>query len=228
MKRVLLTLAIASGLIINNIEATNLTENALEQVKRNWDFFAEQLLLHPQKQAIFDKMPDTLFKMYVRLLAGEIKNETTKLKLDIDLAEIKEEIKDAKKTTELYLIGSLKELSNKHINYIVTLLPRLLPDLTILDLSLNKLTNIHYMIGDLVDLRKLYLDYNNLTKLPDTLGNLVDLRKLYLDHNKLKNIPDTLSNLVNLKLLYLQENPVQLKDLPDSIKNLEKLTHLYT
>jgi len=111
--------------------------------------------------------------------------------------------------------------------YKLTELPKeifYLTNLTKLDLSQNKLTEIPKEIGNLTKLTSLNLMKNKLTKIPKEIGNLTNLKTLNLYSNKLTEIPSEISNLTNLKTLNLYSN--KLTEIPSEIGNLINLTKL--
>ena len=98
-------------------------------------------------------------------------------------------------------------------------------DITNLNLSNNKLTQLPVEIGQLSQLTMLDVSYNNLTQLPVEIGQLTQLTTLHLSHNKLSQLPVEIGELTQLTSLHLSNN--KLTHLPVEIGNLIQLTTLY-
>jgi len=120
--------------------------------------------------------------------------------------------------------------------------------LTFLDLSGNKLTELPQEIDSYKLLTTLYLSNNKLTKLPSTIGNCELLTTLFLDNNMLTELPSTIGNCKQLAHLHLSDNrlaklPIEIGDcaqlrtleifhnelteLPSTIGNCTQLTKVY-
>ncbi|MFS8013112.1 putative leucine-rich [Helianthus anomalus] len=87
--------------------------------------------------------------------------------------------------------------------------PRILVELTIVDLSNNKLKGeIPYILGNLNSLKELNLSHNSLTgRIPHSLGNISEIESLDLSWNQLTGeIPQSLVDLTNLEVLNLSQN----------------------
>jgi internalin A len=97
-------------------------------------------------------------------------------------------------------------------------------NLTCLDLSNTKLSELPESIGNLTNLTKLVLEGNQLNTLPNSIGNLKNLTFLSLGKNQLSEFPNSIGNLTNLTFLGLSGN--QLREFPDLIGNLTNLTYL--
>ena len=82
-------------------------------------------------------------------------------------------------------------------------------DITNLNLSNNKLTQLPVEVWHLTRLTSLYLTNNKLTKLPVEIGNLSQLTTLYLQNNKLTHLPVEIGHLTQLTILYLFNNPIE-------------------
>ncbi|EGC39625.1 hypothetical protein DICPUDRAFT_147550 [Dictyostelium purpureum] len=145
-------------------------------------------------------------------------------------------------------ISKLEQLImfNNNLTYIPTTIETL-RNLTILDLSHNRLEDTCREMGNLKSLRELYLSNNLLSRFPTT-GNLINLKKLVLDNNKISTIPpecveplsqlqtldlsfnkiegigSCIQRLKNLKQLNLSHN--ELIDIPNSLRHLVKLHSL--
>lgn len=96
------------------------------------------------------------------------------------------------------------------------------PNLKILHLTNNKLTNISLLPEKL---HELDLSENPLVSLPNNLKNLSNLFYLGLSQTNLRSLPADFGNLRELKTLFLDANP-QLESLPTSFGNLKKLQDL--
>ncbi|MBV9139408.1 MAG: leucine-rich repeat domain-containing protein, partial [Pseudonocardiales bacterium] len=99
-----------------------------------------------------------------------------------------------------------------------------LTDLTWLDLSNNRLTEVPEWISTLTDLTRLDLDNNRLTALPDGLATLTDLTELYLSNNRLTEVPEWIATLTGLTTLGLGGH--SLTEVPEWISTLTDLTWL--
>jgi len=100
------------------------------------------------------------------------------------------------------------------------------PELTVVDLSDNKIGGIPTKISTLKNLRVLKLDNNNLKTIHKNIATLTNLEELYLTNNKMKaGIPAHLFELTNLKKLDLTncQDQHEVYELPMSILNLKKL-----
>ncbi|KAJ0705284.1 putative leucine-rich repeat domain superfamily [Helianthus annuus] len=87
--------------------------------------------------------------------------------------------------------------------------PRILVELTIVDLSNNKFKGeIPYILGNLNSLKELNLSHNSLTgRIPHSLGNISEIESLDLSWNKLTGeIPQSLADLTFLEFLNLSQN----------------------
>ncbi|XP_030855242.1 leucine-rich repeat-containing protein 58 [Strongylocentrotus purpuratus] len=120
--------------------------------------------------------------------------------------------------------------------------------LTVLNLSNNRLVSLPEEIGLLGGLEQLFLQYNCLEKLPKCIGNFSHLQELDCKNNHLQSLPSTLGRLSILVILNVTNNLLteltgsigqlthleelcahsnQLTSLPDEMCNLVNLTALY-
>jgi len=97
-------------------------------------------------------------------------------------------------------------------------------DLTILDISNNRLDCLPKTFGELQSLVTLNLSGNGLHELPESIGSLSQLKTLDCSCNKLKALPNSLGNVIELTSLDVSTN--QLTGLPESIGFLPKLEDL--
>ncbi|XCN73661.1 MAG: COR domain-containing protein [Candidatus Electrothrix aestuarii] len=95
---------------------------------------------------------------------------------------------------------------------------------TVLNLSMQSLTEIPPELFQLTNLQVLNLGANQLVHLPPELFELIKLTELYLYGNQITHIPSTLSRLSRLTLLNLADN--QFAELPPAIVQLTNLTEL--
>jgi Leucine-rich repeat (LRR) protein len=84
--------------------------------------------------------------------------------------------------------------------------PSLIPNLQVLYLADNALTELPPTVGSLARLTYLNLDRNQLKTLPAEIGSLQALSFLRLNNNKLESVPESIGQLKNLKRLYLKGN----------------------
>jgi len=96
--------------------------------------------------------------------------------------------------------------------------------LTELNMSNNRLTNIPFGIAALAQLTKLDLHSNKLVSLPDSIGMMPRLEHLDLSCNELIKLPNSICRLQNLRTLSLQKN--KLTQLPAEIGSLTALQSL--
>lgn len=96
-----------------------------------------------------------------------------------------------------------------------------------LDLSGHNLTDeelaiiIPFIAEKHPDLEVLKLGSNNLSQLPDTIDLLPNLKEIDLSNNNLKTLPDTIGNLSLLSKLDISLNTIE--SLPKSMENLRRL-----
>eukprot|EP01147_Barroeca_monosierra_P004775 gene4775-8665_t len=82
-----------------------------------------------------------------------------------------------------------------------------LPQITVVDISLNQLTHLPHNFGMLHHLVSLDLSKNALEELPESFGDLINLSKLDLLGNSLRKLPLSFGNLKSLRWLDLNKNP---------------------
>ncbi|KAK4773355.1 hypothetical protein SAY87_028374 [Trapa incisa] len=90
-----------------------------------------------------------------------------------------------------------------------------------LDLTHNKLAEVPFEIGKLINMQRLVLADNLIERLPVNLGKLQSLKVMILDGNRVTSLPDELGQLVRLEQLSISSN--QLSSLPETIGSLHKL-----
>eukprot|EP01127_Copromyxa_protea_P004346 TRINITY_DN14212_c0_g1_i1.p1 TRINITY_DN14212_c0_g1~~TRINITY_DN14212_c0_g1_i1.p1 ORF type:complete len:355 (-),score=73.25 TRINITY_DN14212_c0_g1_i1:53-1024(-) len=102
-------------------------------------------------------------------------------------------------------------------------LPEEIGNLTLdhLDLSNNTLTSLPSTFSQLVNLTILNLSVNKLSSFPECILSLTKLKSLDLQHNSLPSLPNNISSLENLEELNLFAN--QLTKLPEELGDLNKL-----
>lgn len=101
-----------------------------------------------------------------------------------------------------------------------------LDDLTTLDLSHNRLSEIPEELAKADSLLVLSLSHNKITSIPHViLVHLTELQHLDLSYNRLESIPPQLRRLASLTTLILSGNPLN-NDKLKSLFSLEELTHL--
>ena len=96
--------------------------------------------------------------------------------------------------------------------------------LTILVISDNRLSVLPESIGQLTKLAALDVRNNGLSVLPSWFGKFTDLTELDLSRNWLSLLPRTFGELTNLTTLHLSDN--RLSVLPESFGQLSRLTQL--
>ena len=98
------------------------------------------------------------------------------------------------------------------------------PNLQVLNLELDEISNVPESLSDMTRLQSLNLSQNRLTSVPDWLCDLTNLHGLILSANPLASVPESLGNLTNLQFLGLSQN--QLTSVPESLGNLANLQAL--
>ncbi|KAG0207337.1 hypothetical protein BGX28_001387 [Mortierella sp. GBA30] len=99
-----------------------------------------------------------------------------------------------------------------------------LRNLTLLDLSKNRLTSLPETIKHLSKLVDLKLSFNQLESIPAGIGGLTKLAALYLDNNRLESIPSHIGQIKGLVNLDLSDNPITV--LPAEVGKLQFLRRL--
>lgn len=103
-------------------------------------------------------------------------------------------------------------------------LDRLVPQLTELDFSFNRLTVIPSFLGQAVHLQYLNLQGNQLDDLPMELSSCKHLRELNISQNRLTKIPDCVYGWERCEILVATDNSIAQID----VANLGKLERLAT
>nr|XP_010936335.1 plant intracellular Ras-group-related LRR protein 7 isoform X3 [Elaeis guineensis] len=95
-----------------------------------------------------------------------------------------------------------------------------------LDLTNNRIVEIHPEISKLINMQRLVLARNLIERLPTTMGNLRSLKLLLLNvsNNKLKSIPESIGGCISLEEFQANDNSIEV--LPPSICNLVHLKSL--
>ncbi|XP_041467812.1 leucine-rich repeat-containing protein 58-like isoform X3 [Lytechinus variegatus] len=140
------------------------------------------------------------------------------------------------------------DISYMNLKYCPQLIGYVGRQLTVLNLSNNRLVSLPEEIGLLGGLEQLFLQYNCLEKLPKCIGNFSRLQELDCKNNHLQSLPSTLGRLSVLVILNVTNNLMtemtssvgqlthleelcahsnQLTALPDELCNLVNLTALY-
>jgi Leucine-rich repeat (LRR) protein len=89
-------------------------------------------------------------------------------------------------------------------------------NLTNLNISNNRITNIPAEIGNLRQLDTLDLSYNQITELPVEMINLSLLSELWIECNELSEVPEVIVLLPSLNKLCVVNNPLSCKSLANS------------
>ena len=124
-----------------------------------------------------------------------------------DIASVPKEAVD--NAIEARVTGA--DLSKNRLAEFPGVLQPLLPQLSQLDISFNRLELVPSMIGLGQNLQYLNLSNNKLSQLPDELANLPQLREICLSFNKLTNIPACIYNVSRLEIIVAESNQVRHK-----------------
>jgi Leucine-rich repeat (LRR) protein/GTPase SAR1 family protein len=167
---------------------------------------------------------------------GALTNLTTLWMSDTRLTRVPDTITGLASLTTLFLngnritelperLGALPVLRRLSVaRNMLSALPEL-PDLDVLDVSDNDLTELPGWLADRTALTELSLSYNKLTVLPAWLGNLTDLTHLKLSGCDLAELPDSLATLTALTVLHAHNN--KLTALPDWLGDVTGLETLW-
>ncbi|HRK83937.1 MAG TPA: leucine-rich repeat domain-containing protein, partial [Saprospiraceae bacterium] len=99
-----------------------------------------------------------------------------------------------------------------------------LPNLTYLDMTGNKLTDLPMKFGDAPQLSSLHLSSNQLKSIPLSIGRLKNLKQLYLGGNQITALPAEIGQMKALNVLFANDN--QLSTLPANIGGMSSLSTL--
>ncbi|KAK0418524.1 hypothetical protein QR680_013613 [Steinernema hermaphroditum] len=101
-----------------------------------------------------------------------------------------------------------------------------LKNLRKLDLSLNKITELHIDENTWPDIETLNVSFNALKKLPDAIVKYSKLQKLYASGNQLTfdGLPSGLGKLLQLEVLHISYNALEL--IPEGLSRCAKLKRL--
>nr|XP_006823254.1 PREDICTED: uncharacterized protein LOC100370876 [Saccoglossus kowalevskii] len=97
-------------------------------------------------------------------------------------------------------------------------------ELTVLDISDNKLQKIPKQIRILKNLKELYLSNNEIKTVPCEITHLTELHELDISNNELEHLPPEIDNMTNLQSLYIQRN--RLMELPRTIVHIDNLKYI--
>jgi len=121
--------------------------------------------------------------------------------------------------------GNLKALRELTIQECITEdfhFPYTMKNLTSLrEISLSAFSKVPDFIKDMKDLTVLDISHNKLYDLPDFIGNLKKLKVLDLHSTWIKELPDWICNLKNLEDLDISANDIEVN--PEISKKLPKL-----
>ncbi|HSX89857.1 MAG TPA: NEL-type E3 ubiquitin ligase domain-containing protein, partial [Pseudomonas sp.] len=91
-----------------------------------------------------------------------------------------------------------------------------MPNLSLINLSNNRLSELPESIGRLVALTEIKAEGNRLESLPASIGRLANLVELDVSTNHITRLPDTLGGMRSLATLDVSTNPIG--DLPESLR----------
>ncbi len=99
-------------------------------------------------------------------------------------------------------------LTNTDLVELMPLIQRALPDLKVLNLDDNKLSELPPELGNFTALTALSVERNELTGVPEEISKLEKLEFLNLKNNRLTNMPNGIWIIENLKSPDLNNNPL--------------------
>lgn len=132
--------------------------------------------------------------------------------------------KNRKSIYEEDVQGFALDLSLRGLETIKVVELALLPLVTTLDLSNNKIIIIPEEFGTLTHLVRLDLSYNLIQSLPESIGSLTSLRHLDLFSNKLKRLPWSFGHLDELVWLDIGNNPIDATFIPPELASSQVAT----
>jgi hypothetical protein len=122
-----------------------------------------------------------------------------------------EKIEGAKKLTGKHISLKLNslDLTTEDLNYLIDIIIRELPNVTLIDLNSNRITKIPDRIGTLKKIRILNFSKNNIHEIPDAVVNLDSLIYLIIKDNNIVTVPEVLSSFQSrLFSMLLENNPL--------------------
>lgn len=119
---------------------------------------------------------------------------------------------------------SVLNMSNNKITYISSIILSH-PTLTNINFGKNQISKIHDIQKYNNSLEYLHLEYNKITVVPESISLLPSLTLLNLRKNNLSNIPDSIGELEQLIELNLSNN--ELTYIPETINKLKNLLTLH-
>lgn len=131
-------------------------------------------------------------------------------------------------TVFVYILGVIcitYDISGRGLTCIPEEMFEVAEEITILDVSGNRITELPERISKLTKLQNLDASYNKIVSVPESIGDLESLQYLDLTCNKLTSLPEGMCRLTGLRILNLYAN--QLEELPHKIGEMDGLRGLY-